>query len=241
MSDYLNIQEDVNQSTGGDHDGSIQIAPELMGEQGLPPSDQPSQQQQQHSNATSTRRTPQPDPPTAQDGPSEGYPGFASSNARGGDSDPNNQWDAAVYGTGLTDKGLPPWANAYYTYPSDPSSALPTVETTLAAAAQEGKDVSGEMTDQEGPKSKKRPRPSKPRQSKIDKEPLVDIADMIFENNEQDIRTGPVFVHSPAGTAQACIRCHRIKRKCDQARPRCQGCSKADVACVYELSPATSL
>ena len=52
---------------------------------------------------------------------------------------------------------------------------------------------------------------------------------------------GPVFVHPPVGATQACVRCHRIKRKCDNARPKCAGCSKARVACVFELSPATSM
>ena len=51
----------------------------------------------------------------------------------------------------------------------------------------------------------------------------------------------PVFVHPPVGATQACVRCHRIKRKCDNARPQCAGCSKAHVACVFELSPATSM
>jgi hypothetical protein len=61
-----------------------------------------------------------------------------------------------------------------------------------------------------------------------------------YESPLKDIRLGAVFVHPPKGSAQACVRCHRIKRKCEGGKPRCQGCTKADVACVFELSPATS-
>ena len=61
-----------------------------------------------------------------------------------------------------------------------------------------------------------------------------------YEHPSGDFKLGPVFVHPPKGAAQACMRCHRIKRKCDSARPRCAGCSKADVACVFELSASTS-
>lgn len=100
----------------------------------------------------------------------------------------------------------------------------------------------------------------------------------------EDTRAGPVYVHPPQGTVQACVRCHGIKRKCEalewrlrsevgtsntgegtivnpsgfQAgmgavpvvsssmggviwdRPRCSGCDKADVPCVFELGAASS-
>lgn len=60
------------------------------------------------------------------------------------------------------------------------------------------------------------------------------------EHPSSDPKMGPVFIHPPKGAAQACERCHKIKRKCDNARPRCAGCSKADAACVFELNAATS-
>jgi hypothetical protein len=63
---------------------------------------------------------------------------------------------------------------------------------------------------------------------------------MEYAHPSRDPKLGPVFVHPPKEAAQACVRCHRIKRKCDAGRPRCKGCEKADVPCVFELSPATS-
>lgn len=92
----------------------------------------------------------------------------------------------------------------------------------------------------------------------------------------EDTRNGPVFVHPPQGTVQACVRCHGIKRKCEALvwrlktgseagvaggfatgangenlyvitsggvvweKPRCMGCEKADVPCVFELGAASS-
>jgi hypothetical protein len=95
-----------------------------------------------------------------------------------------------------------------------------------------------EMPDDESPKAKPRKRA---RVSKGETSPENDLeGEHDFEHPSGDFRMGPVFVHPPKGTAQACVRCHRIKRKCDNARPRCAGCGKADVACVFELSPATS-
>ena len=61
-----------------------------------------------------------------------------------------------------------------------------------------------------------------------------------FEHPSGDFKLGHVFVHPPKGSVQACERCHRIKRRCDGARPRCAGCAKTDVACVFELNAATS-
>jgi hypothetical protein len=81
----------------------------------------------------------------------------------------------------------------------------------------------------------------------------------------EDTRHGPVFVHPPQGSIQACVRCHGIKRKCEAlewslkingqgqaqegqtteggvnwTKPRCSGCEKADVPCVFELAAASS-
>ena len=87
--------------------------------------------------------------------------------------------------------------------------------------------------------SKKR----KARGTRVKQEPVVDDeedGELEYEDPENDPKSGPVFVHPPKGAAQACVRCHKIKRKCDNARPRCGGCDKANVRCVFELSPATS-
>jgi hypothetical protein len=61
-----------------------------------------------------------------------------------------------------------------------------------------------------------------------------------YEDPTGDWRAGVVYVHPPSTANQACVRCHRIKRKCDNARPRCAGCWKADTPCVFEISPATA-
>ena len=61
-----------------------------------------------------------------------------------------------------------------------------------------------------------------------------------YEDPTGDFRTGVIYVHAPPSTPQACMRCHAIKRKCDNRRPRCTGCEKADEPCAYEMNPATS-
>lgn len=61
-----------------------------------------------------------------------------------------------------------------------------------------------------------------------------------YEDPSGDFRTGVVYVHAGPTASQACMRCHAIKRKCDNARPRCAGCTKADEACAYEMNPATT-
>ncbi|GMK58567.1 hypothetical protein CspeluHIS016_0600090 [Cutaneotrichosporon spelunceum] len=98
-------------------------------------------------------------------------------------------------------------------------------------------------------------RDSKPNLSvKVDEEPpkkrrrkggagntdIPDDAEVEYADPDGDTTRGPVFVHPPKGAVQACVRCHRIKRKCDSAFPRCASCTRADVPCVFELSAATS-
>ncbi|KAL1410592.1 hypothetical protein Q8F55_004609 [Vanrija albida] len=68
----------------------------------------------------------------------------------------------------------------------------------------------------------------------------LDGQDIEYEDPSGDHTQGPVFIHPPKGSVQACVRCHRIKRKCDGAWPRCASCLRADVPCVFELSVATS-
>lgn len=203
-------------------DPNVPIAPELIGEGGMPPD---------------SKKSPALDPQltsAAQNVPGSGYPGFANSNARGDDqpwgeggddysrtaSDWQNNYRADEYHYAQHEGGLVEGNNGEH------------VEMTNAQVEDDG--------GEEGRKPKKRPRVSKPRQSKIDKEDPLAGAQVEWEDPSQDPKAGPVFIHPPPGTAQACVRCHRIKRKCDQARPRCQGCGKADVPCVFELSPATS-
>lgn len=65
-------------------------------------------------------------------------------------------------------------------------------------------------------------------------------AQVEYEDASGDPSRGPVFIHPPKGSVQACVRCHRIKRKCDGLWPRCKSCERSDVACVFELNPATS-
>lgn len=65
-------------------------------------------------------------------------------------------------------------------------------------------------------------------------------AEVEYEDASGDPSRGPVFIHPPKGSVQACVRCHRIKRKCDGLWPRCKSCERSDVACVFELSAATS-
>lgn len=65
-------------------------------------------------------------------------------------------------------------------------------------------------------------------------------AEVEYADPDGDTTRGPVFIHPPKGAVQACVRCHRIKRKCDGASPRCASCTRADVPCVFELSAATS-
>lgn len=69
---------------------------------------------------------------------------------------------------------------------------------------------------------------------------IPDDAEVEYADPDGDTSRGPVFVHPPKGAVQACVRCHRIKRKCDGAFPRCASCTRADVPCVFELSAATS-
>ncbi|ORY31767.1 fungal-specific transcription factor domain-domain-containing protein [Naematelia encephala] len=62
-----------------------------------------------------------------------------------------------------------------------------------------------------------------------------------YEDPSADPTKGPVYIHPPKGVVQACVRCHKLKRKCDSVRPRCNGCGKAGASCVFELNPATSV
>jgi hypothetical protein len=92
--------------------------------------------------------------------------------------------------------------------------------------------------DQPPPRKKARSRASV---NNIDLANIINEATVAeYEDPAGDWRSGVVYVHPAATANQACVRCHRIKRKCDNARPRCAGCWKADTPCVFEISPATA-
>lgn len=90
------------------------------------------------------------------------------------------------------------------------------------------------------PKPKKRAKVVKPKATKEYEGELIS-GELECSDPSGDPNKGPVFVHPPDNATQACVRCHKIKRKCDNARPKCAGCSKAEVPCVFELSAATSV
>jgi hypothetical protein len=104
-----------------------------------------------------------------------------------------------------------------------------------------GHSASPSHSSDHDPQPKRRKRGKKGSIQKSTEDMLEGIeGELTFENPSGDPTTGLVYVHPPKGTAQACVRCHKVKRKCDNGRPRCAACTKADVACVFELSPATS-
>lgn len=80
----------------------------------------------------------------------------------------------------------------------------------------------------------------KRRRNKVPADLDLEGQDIEYEDPSGDHTQGPVFIHPPKGSVQACVRCHRIKRKCDGAWPRCASCLRADVPCVFELGVATS-
>ncbi|WWC66271.1 uncharacterized protein I206_100172 [Kwoniella pini CBS 10737] len=211
------------------------IAPELMGEEGEPP--------------TINRRSAEAglDGTVVTNNQDHGINsnGYQSSSARD---------EPSGYGSGVGNyshnggRHHHPWEEGYRDQHEPLSSDYPQAPVDNADMADLGQgDLKVENgNDSDKPKPRKRARVSKPRQSKdgrngglkddgIPEEGVLDYADP-----SGDFKLGPVFVHPPKGAAQACVRCHKIKRKCDNARPRCAGCSKADVACVFELSPATA-
>lgn len=158
-----------------------------------------------------------------------------------------------------------PWEEGYRDpdkYQLDSSAPFPDANSSLQALERlsehqrqdnlrSDEDGAEETQSKDGAKSRKRPRVSRgPRANKEHTGKDIKDIKQLMEENEgeleyedtvtQDPKLGPVFIHPPPSAAQACVRCHRIKRKCDNARPRCAGCNKADVPCVFELSPATS-
>ncbi|OCF55457.1 hypothetical protein L486_06940 [Kwoniella mangroviensis CBS 10435] len=207
---------------------SMVIAPELMGEEGAAPNIKRRGSQSEHEGDESSHGI-----------NSNGYQSSSAREERAG-------WGNGSYTTG--NRHPHPWEEGYRDeshhdadYPSQ--TAIPQDQPSNEG---ENKDEEGNEDKGDKPKPRKRARVSKPRQSKdnpnngvkddgIPEDGVLDYADPSC-----DFKLGPVYIHPPKGAAQACVRCHKIKRKCDNAKPRCAGCNKADVACVFELSPATA-
>ncbi|ORY32288.1 fungal-specific transcription factor domain-domain-containing protein [Naematelia encephala] len=141
-----------------------------------------------------------------------GYSSFERSAARDDDS----RWDGYNEQPSTSSRNIQPWDQDYHDDHVTSRSASPP--------------------------RKKRPRQSKGRQGNTvsELEGFDPSQELEYSHPSQDPKLGPIFVHPQPNAAQACVRCHRIKRKCDNARPRCAGCEKSDVACVFELSAATS-
>ncbi|WWD17882.1 hypothetical protein CI109_102326 [Kwoniella shandongensis] len=211
----------------------LPIAPELLGDEGLPPD---------------INRRPS-EPEDGDDGgtqQSSSFGGYQSSSAR---EEGSRGWSG--YGNvNPPTRHHHPWEEGYRDHTQ--SQQQTSLSHPPPHSYEDGVTGNNISEEEEPPKPRKRARVSKPRPSK-DKQngsgnggggstdnglPTEGILD--FADPSGDLKLGPVFVHPPKGAAQACVRCHKIKRKCDNARPRCAGCSKADVACVFEISPATA-
>ncbi|WVW82313.1 hypothetical protein I302_104319 [Kwoniella bestiolae CBS 10118] len=213
-------------------DPSMVIAPELMGEDGLPPN---IKRRGSHSDHDAGDQSPH----------GINSNGYQSSSAR----DERSGWGNGSYSAGGNSRHPHPWEEGYRDDshqqhdPEYSTSGLQDQDQPPTEGDKDGENEDGSKSDK--PKPRKRARVSKPRQSKdnrngvkddgIPEDGVLDYADP-----SGDFKLGPVYIHPPKGAAQACVRCHKIKRKCDNAKPRCAGCNKADVACVFELSPATA-
>ncbi len=159
------------------------------------------------------RRTSYKQPPSP-----TSYPGYHPSSARD---------ESAPWSYPPPSRSLHPWEDDCRDHPQSQPYPQPESDLNLPPS----------------PKAKTQPRKRarpKVEPTSPDQEEQLGAREHEHEHPSGDPKMGPIFVHPPKGAAQACERCHRIKRKCDNARPRCAGCSKADVACVFELSAATS-
>jgi hypothetical protein len=159
-------------------------------------------------------------------------------------------------GSVYTDRSRQPWEEAYRQSQSQVQSQVQSQAQSLAQTPNQsqtqpqdqdqdqdsGNQPAGSASqsrntkppDTEPPTKKRRRAKAAPTQD------IPDGAEVEYEDPGGDRSRGPVFVHPPKGSVQACIRCHRIKRKCDGAWPRCASCARVDVPCVFELSAATS-
>ncbi|TYJ51862.1 hypothetical protein B9479_007554 [Cryptococcus floricola] len=204
-------------------DHPIQIAPELMGDAGAPPDIPRTDQEHAQAAADATQN----------------FGSYQNSSAR--DDDFRN-WDNGS--NGVPGQRTNPWDDGYRDHPSrahSPSGQNYSYNDQSGASGHDGvNDNGGDGSD----KPRKRARQSKPRgaveKNGLNADGLPEEGVLDFAHPSGDFKLGPVFVHPPKNVAQACVRCHKIKRKCDNARPRCAGCGKADVACVFELNPATA-
>ncbi|WVQ97446.1 hypothetical protein IAU59_004559 [Kwoniella sp. CBS 9459] len=228
--------------------GSMMIAPELMGEEGLPPSIKRKATDEANDDGPSTGTAVTGGDSIKNDNNNNNSKGYQSSSARdepaSGAADGAGGWSNGDNYPSGAERHAHPWEGEYRDEHRSQSQGQASQHEHGQPQEGSNDDNNNNEDNADKPKPKKRARVSKPRQSKdrnggpkddgIPEEGVFDYADP-----SGDYKLGPVFVHPPKGAAQACVRCHKIKRKCDNARPRCAGCSKADVACVFELSPAT--
>ncbi|WWC86261.1 uncharacterized protein L201_001134 [Kwoniella dendrophila CBS 6074] len=247
----LNPIPTLSDALQNEDNSSMVIAPELMGEEGLPPSikRRASDHEDDENNATTLGLS------------SNGY---QSSSARDERSDwGNNNHITNDRHHHQHQQHQHPWEEGYgdqqqqqqQQQQDNLSSAEYQPPGQLTGIANDSIKDNQEIDQENGnnndgnsdkPKPRKRARVSKPRQSKdnrngnLREDGLPEEGILDFADPSGDFKLGPVYVHPPKGAAQACVRCHKIKRKCDNAKPRCAGCNKADVACVFELSPATA-
>ena len=222
---------------------NVPIAPELMGEEGMPPTHLTPGNNQNEIDDDQRRVSVGGNGPSEYDaGPPptsshSSYGGFANSAAR----EEDRGWVMSnAYTKDPSGRSAHPWEEGY----RELGFSSQAFDDPHQQQQQQQQLPQQTLEDEMPRPPRKRSRVSKPRQSRgggDGKDDILDgMADVEYEDPMQDPKAGPIFVHPPQGAAQACVRCHRIKRKCDNARPRCAGCSKADVACVFELSPATS-
>lgn len=240
-------------------DSPLAIAPELMGEEGAPPvrnNEQHPKDVLNHNNANSHslpgHESLDPHESEYLDDTRQRVDSWSESagfNARMGNA--VDDQDGNLQPWGMYPDDSKPSNTTFGDHPplSQPDLNSQRGQNHLDVPADQSNDdgLGQPSTSTENPRPKKRSRTNTKRASLpnpeiTDPSGLDDtqLAEAEYEDPSRDWRLGPVFVQPPKGTAQACVRCHRIKRKCDGGRPRCAGCAKADVACVFELSPATS-
>ena len=195
---------------------ALPIAPELLENDGMP-QDDPAQSQEA-ANGNKRRGSDHYDDGPPHDSSSYGG-GFQNSAAR--DEGDRTDWMSS-YGQSAG-MSMHPWEEGYREAENQPAEA-----------------DAAESTEESKPRKRPRQSKTKAKEKENPDNTLEEGYEYDYEDPSRDVKAGAIFRHPLPGAPQACIRCHRIKRKCDNARPRCAGCSKSDVACVFELSPATS-
>lgn len=129
----------------------------------------------------------------------------------------------------------------------NPTAAEATLNDTMhlqadaQAPSADTNDLIDSNLDQAGPPRKKPRKRGSTAKGKTATASIFESGAVTeYEDPSHDFRAGVIYVHAGPTAAQACMRCHAIKRKCDNNRPRCSGCSKSDEPCAYEMNPATT-